>query len=841
MGKARDTAGNIWEIDPEGKAPPRLLQPAQQQPNPMFANPKLPYEVQSAQGAAAAAPLEAPRAAADLARTQQQVAAQPLQNAHTQAETEQAKTQVKNTAFDNVNNLRNQFEKEQAVQDYKTVLPLMDNAFKLGANKAGDLNLVYAFGKAMDPNSVVREGEQVMATNVGGISEKVKGYLDSINGKGQLTPTQRTQLIEEIRHRSRSLQETYNQRRQFYSEFAQHNGINPTDVVGPHPGAPFRADEQQYIDAHKGDEPQQELAQGATRSQYDPDLSSKVNALIHAGAPYSQAAALAKQAGYPAPDPNEYRKAVSFALQHPEYRKSLAEATRTVPTTGLQRFAASPAGSFISGAGKAATLGFGDEMAASVMPGDYNTNRDAFAANQSVLAATHPEADLAGQVAGGFAAGAGLGGITGKIPGAAEGLFGARTPLPSLLNRGAVAGDAAFSGGYGAGSDNEDRLGGALQGLKYGIPGGIAARGTVNGLASAISPTGGAMRPLYDMGVRPSIGQRIGGPVNNLEEKLQSIPLVGDAIKGTRDRARDRYQIGLFNDALGKVGSGLPVGTKPGHLPHAIAQETIGNAYDNALSNMNAVPDQQMAQDIGALQKQVGGLRAESKTQFDKLWTGSVARRFQDGQLTGPSFKDAVSEMKAKSAAIRKSPTGDTELADALDSAVDALKGSAVRNSPPEAVHALNNADAAYSRLVRIEDASRKAGEPAEFSPSQYNTAVKTASGGVRNRAYLRGDALNTDIAALGTRLGDKVSNSGTVDRLAAGGMAYGVGALNPYAAGVMGGLGAVNAPGVRNVVTELMAPRDNPIFDRTAEELRRRARLAGMFGAPLALDYGQQ
>lgn len=176
----------------------------------------------------------------------------PENRENTVVGTQEKRTQIANTAFDNVNNLRKQFESEQSVQDYKTVLPLMDNAFKLGHNKAGDLNLVYAFGKAMDPNSVVREGEQVMATNVGGVSEKVQGYLDSIKGQGQLTPIQRTELTEEIRHRAASLQQTYNQRRAFYQDFAQRNGIKPEDVVGPHPGEPFIGDEKSYIAAHGG-------------------------------------------------------------------------------------------------------------------------------------------------------------------------------------------------------------------------------------------------------------------------------------------------------------------------------------------------------------------------------------------------------------------------------------------------------------------------------------------------------------------------------------------------------------------------------------------------------------
>jgi hypothetical protein len=337
------------------------------------------------------------------------------------------------------------------------------------------------------------------------------------------------------------------------------------------------------------------------------------------------------------------------------------------------------------------------------------------------------------------------------------------------------------------------------------------------------------------MGVRPSIGQRMGGFPNAMEEKLQSLPLVGDAVKGTRDKARDQFQVGLFNDALGDIGQQLPKDVKPGHAAHAFAQDAFDKAYNAAKSSMVAAADNPLAQDLGNLQRTIGTLKPDSQKTFNKIWSDSVARRFKGGQLAGPAFKDATSEIEKRIAAIRNSQSGDGELAGALQEAVDALKGSAMRNSPPEAAAAMDAADRGYAKLVRIEEASRKAGEPAEFSPTQYNTAVKTMSGGVRNRAYLRGDALNTDIAAIGTRLGDKVSNSGSFDRYAVPLAMTAASYLNPKAALALGSLGLVNAPGIRGITTGLMAPRG--IKARTlADWLRAQSGRAGQIGGATSL-----
>jgi hypothetical protein len=277
---------------------------------------------------------------------------------------------------------------------------------------------------------------------------------------------------------------------------------------------------------------------------------------------------------------------------------------------------------------------------------------------------------------------------------------------------------------------------------------------------------------------------------------------------------------------------------RPGHEPHAFAQDQISKAYDSALSSMTAAADGPLSQDIGAIQRQLGTLKPDHRNQFTKIWADSVARRFQGGQLSGDAYKAAESELSKRVAKLRMNPA-DNDLADMLEQATGALRASAMRNSSPEAVAALDAADAAHAKIVRIENASRSAGgEPAEFSPKQYATATKNSSGGVRNRNYLRGDALNSELATLGNRLGDKVSNSGSIDRLLAGGALYGLNSVSPGSAAVLGGITALNAPGARNVVTGLMAPRSNPIFDRAAEQLRQRARLAGMFGAPVALDY---
>lgn len=574
--------------------------------------------------------------------------------------------------------------------------------------------------------------------------------------------------------------------------------------------------------------PQRTIAQGATVREDDPELSAAIDRMVRLGRPYNEANALVVSRGGSPIDRAAYNQAVQYARQNPDYKKSFGSATRERPTTLGEQIAGSSVGAYFSGAGNAISAGFNDELAGgleALTGGNYEQGRDAFNAGKALVRDAHPVSNFLGEVSGSTLA---------MLAGGAGAAKLGATPLTA---KGGVLGDAVYGGLYGAGENNRDRMTGAVLGFGGGAAGNIAGQGVAKTLGGVISPSGGSMRPLYDMGVRPSIGQRVGGVVNSAEEKLQSLPIVGDAIAGTRQRARDQYQIGLFNDALGEVGQQLPKEMRPGHEPYAFASKVAKDVYDHARRNLTAQADNDLGVDIGNLQQTVMGLREESQKVFDTVWKGSVARRFQGGVLSGDAYKDAVSELGKKVAQIRQSKSGDGELADALEQAIDALDGAARRHSSPEAVEALNRADRFYAKLVRLQNAGRAAGgDAATFSPKQYESAVKGSDTSARKNAFLSGDALNSDIASLGLRLGDVVPNSASFDRLAWAGGAGALGSIEPQTFTLLGTLGLLNAPGVRNVVTGAMAPRGGIEQRRVAEILRRISPVAGAAGSGAAI-----
>lgn len=114
----------------------------------------------------------------------------------------------------------------QAVPIYRAMVETADRN-----TKASDLNLIYGLGKIMDPGSVVREGEMVMANNTQGIQERLNGMISAVQGGALLTPRTRQALMAEAYGRMQAYENEYDAARTHYTDIAKRNRMNPDDVV----------------------------------------------------------------------------------------------------------------------------------------------------------------------------------------------------------------------------------------------------------------------------------------------------------------------------------------------------------------------------------------------------------------------------------------------------------------------------------------------------------------------------------------------------------------------------------------------------------------------------------
>lgn len=139
----------------------------------------------------------------------------------------------KNTTFTNANKLADDYRAEPAVKSYRTVQPVYASMQEAAAKNtaASDLNLVYGISKIFDPDSVVREGEQVMVVNAGGLPSKVQSWIGMVNGGQKLSDTLRKEIMAEADSRVGALKSAHAQVSDSYTRQAKDNGLNPDDVV----------------------------------------------------------------------------------------------------------------------------------------------------------------------------------------------------------------------------------------------------------------------------------------------------------------------------------------------------------------------------------------------------------------------------------------------------------------------------------------------------------------------------------------------------------------------------------------------------------------------------------
>lgn len=152
-------------------------------------------------------------------------------------------TSVSNEAFDQAAKLRTEYAGDQRVKDFLAVTPGYVSALETSPNPQGDMSLIYAFAKMMDPNSVVRESEFATAANTDTLFGQTVARLKKEMGEGgMLREEVRQSLRSEMRRRYDNIIQGYNQARDEYGQVAKSYGLEPDQIIRESAGAPFADD-----------------------------------------------------------------------------------------------------------------------------------------------------------------------------------------------------------------------------------------------------------------------------------------------------------------------------------------------------------------------------------------------------------------------------------------------------------------------------------------------------------------------------------------------------------------------------------------------------------------------
>lgn len=386
-----------------------------------------------------------------------------------------------------------------------------------------------------------------------------------------------------------------------------------------------------------------------------------------------------------------------------------------------------------------------------------------------------------------------------------------------------------------------------------GLLGGVAPA-LMSGAARVISPNASRnadLALLRSQGVRPTVGQALGGVAGSLEEKATSYPIAGDFVGAARQRAREDFNRAAIDRVYGPLGIGRDTTRAIGQQGVSDAADAASAAYQRADRIVGHMPiDNQAQGEINNLVNMVGNLPDSEQRYWNGVMNKVQTNITPNNHILPENYKniDSLLGQNARKFGGSDDPYHQS-LGDAFREMRSSLRDNASRANP-QAAAGYGQADTAWANLVRVEDAAKRAKlTGGVFTPGQLLGAVQSADQSVRKRAVAHGDALMQDLATAGQNIiGNKVPDSGTAGRLGTMAALVKLGTspvqlahtlAAPFAYSPLGQRALVAAVANRPALAHQLAPlllRDSTALSPAAAQLGR-----GLFSTGSQFDPNEQ
>jgi hypothetical protein len=407
--------------------------------------------------------------------------------------------------------------------------------------------------------------------------------------------------------------------------------------------------------------------------------------------------------------------------------------------------------------------------------------------------------------------------IAGSIPTAVFG--GARLAKAGLD---AIKSAGVMGGAYGGlATDSSDPVDKAI-----GTTIGVLTGGTLQKVAPYATESA---KNLIKRGVPVTVGDAVGGGLKKVEEALTSVPFVGSAISGAKEKAKKGFDKAVFEEVLEPLNP-LLVNTKQslkgleGRDLYAKTAKVISAQYDKILPKLN-MPNRTILQDkfddviLNEAEVLTGNAQKVFLEKIDKI----IYSKFDDaGNISGQNYKKAISEVRAEVRKYRKSTEPvNTDIASSFGT-IEKAMADALKETNPAQKMALDAIDKSFRRLLPVERAVI-ASEGGEFTADQILRQIRSQDGTLRKKSFAKGEAEMQPLVEAGQNtIKQRLNNSGTADRSMIGTLALGGGlAIDPLTVGIGAGLtvpaySRLGVPAVRDFTTKLLAPaigRGSPAY----------------------------
>jgi hypothetical protein len=277
---------------------------------------------------------------------------------------------------------------------------------------------------------------------------------------------------------------------------------------------------------------------------------------------------------------------------------------------------------------------------------------------------------------------------------------------------------------------------------------GAALGSVLHKTLSGMTPTPAARR-LMNEGIQPTVGQAKGGWVNSIEEKMSSLPFVGEQVAGARRRPLDEFAQNRLNNAVGAQGVR--------DVRHG--NQIASNQFEAAVPFLDAgTPTLQLVGDALVTGQRNPRLNNEAKRQLGDI----VGSAFEQFHVSGPrdlKHIDAVLGEDARAYA-KSQNVSERQMGRELQRIRDAFRSGLEAESPAGVGNLLREANQSYARMVPINKAA-SANADERIMPRALEKAIARQQGLDVTRARIPqivSDAVDV--------LPNRVPDSGTAGRL---------------------------------------------------------------------------
>jgi len=297
------------------------------------------------------------------------------------------------------------------------------------------------------------------------------------------------------------------------------------------------------------------------------------------------------------------------------------------------------------------------------------------------------------------------------------------------------------------------------------IAGGFGNRGVLKASDAA--------KRLMAQGIQPTIGQGVeqnmlGRALRGIEEGSSSIPWVGSAVKGGRDRARNEFTKAVFNQVSDTAQ--IPKVTEFGERGIDQLHNSFNKAYKQQLSGYDLPVKPELISNIDGIISDNSRFLDDQKRKF---LTNFVQSNFNaidstGGKVSAEALHDVASNLKSKARGlIGSTDKMQEEVGMALNDIAESLASYRNKFLPEDVKNAIKNIDSGYAKYKRLERAASGVGAvEGEFTPTQLYNSIRALEKGKDKAKFARGGSLMQGITSDAKKiLSDKLGDSGTAGR----------------------------------------------------------------------------